>query len=43
MVEYLIKITLQYYILLKIKREERYWGPGNSIWEEFEELRKITF
>jgi len=29
---------------LKNKIEKkRYWNPGNTIWEEFEELRKITF
>ena len=29
---------------LRNKQEKRrYWNPGNTIWEEFEELRKITF
>jgi len=29
---------------LKNKLErKRYWNPGNTIWEEFEELRRITF
>ena len=29
---------------LKNKIEKkRYWNPGNTIWDEFEELRKITF
>ena len=29
---------------LKNKIEKkRYWNPGNTIWEEFEDLRKITF
>ena len=23
--------------------KKRYWGPENSIWEEFEELKRITF
>jgi chromosomal replication initiation ATPase DnaA len=29
---------------LRNKQEKRrYWNPGNTIWEEYEELRKITF
>ncbi len=29
---------------LRNKQEKRrYWNPGNTIWEEFEELRRITF
>jgi len=29
---------------LRNKQEKRrYWNPGNTIWEEFEELKKITF
>ena len=29
---------------LKNKIEKkRYWNPGNTIWEEFEDLRRITF
>ena len=29
---------------LKSKQEKkRYWNPGNTIWEEFEELKRITF
>ena len=29
---------------LKNKSEKkRYWNPGNTIWEEFEDLRRITF
>ena len=30
--------------LYKGKSEKkRYWNPGNTIWEEFEDLRRITF
>ena len=25
------------------QQKRRYWNPGNTIWEEYEELRKITF
>jgi chromosomal replication initiation ATPase DnaA len=29
---------------LKNKKEKRrYWNQGNTIWDEFEELRRITF
>ena len=29
---------------LRNKQEKRrYWNPGNTIWEEFEDLRRITF
>jgi chromosomal replication initiation ATPase DnaA len=29
---------------LRNKQEKRrYWNPGNTIWEEFEELKRITF